>query len=70
MLTAKSIVDAGLELEGWVANRMDPDCELQDENVAALLERLPAPLLADIGYAGENRAALESEASRINLADA
>lgn len=66
LLTASAIMKSGLRFEGWVANRMDPDCEQQDENVAALRERLPAPLLADLDYA-ENKASLESQASRINL---
>ena len=66
LLTAAAIRDSGLPLAGWVANRMHPDCERQDENVAALLERLPAPLLADIAYA-EEKSARDLQAGRINL---
>ena len=40
-------------LAGWVANRIDKDCENPDDNVLALQERLDAPLLADFGYAGD-----------------
>ena len=47
LLTAQAIRAAGLSLAGWVANRIDPDCACQDENVAALCQRLSAPLLAD-----------------------
>ncbi len=46
LLTAESIHNHGLTLAGWVANLIDPDFQRQDDNVAALEERIPAPLLA------------------------
>lgn len=45
LLTADAIRSRGLELYGWVANRIDPAFERCDENIAALQERLDAPLL-------------------------
>lgn len=45
LLTAAAIRSCGLELVGWVANQVDPQFELCDENVAALQARLHAPLL-------------------------
>jgi dethiobiotin synthetase len=51
---------------GWVANRIDPGCEQQDGNVAALIERLPAPLLADLAYSAD-AALLEEQAAQIKL---
>ena len=46
LLTADAIRKSGLWLAGWVANRVDPQCQYPDELVAALGERLPAALLA------------------------
>ena len=40
----------GLVLVGWVANRIDPAMQAQDDNIAWLQRRLAAPLLADIPY--------------------
>jgi dethiobiotin synthetase len=51
LLTAASIAHAGLPLAGWVANAIDPGMSAREENVAALAERLPAPLLGCIPYA-------------------
>ena len=53
LLTAEAVRAAGLVLEGWVANHVDPAFACADENVAALARRLHAPLLARIEY-GEN----------------
>jgi len=50
LLSAQAIFGRGLQLAGWVANRIDPAMEAADDNVAALAERLPAPLAADIGW--------------------
>ncbi|QJE00070.1 dethiobiotin synthase [Massilia forsythiae] len=48
LLTAEAIVARGLVLAGWVANLADPDMRFVDENVAALQQRMPAPLLGRI----------------------
>jgi dethiobiotin synthetase len=48
LLTAAAIRRSGLVLSGWVANRLDSDCARVEENIAALRERLDAPLLADL----------------------
>jgi len=45
LLTAEAIQQRGLELAGWVANTADPAMLRFDENVAALRQRLTAPLL-------------------------
>jgi len=50
LLTADAIAAADLGLAGWVANHVDPDMAAADENVAALEERLPAPLIARVGF--------------------
>lgn len=53
LLTAEAIAARGLNLAGWVANRLDPDMAAYDENLAALADRLPAPLLAEIPHMAE-----------------
>ena len=46
LLTARAIAAAGLPLAGWIANGIDPEMAVPDENVEALRTRLRAPLLA------------------------
>ena len=48
LLTAEAIIARGLVLAGWVANRVDPDMRFADENIAALEQRMPAPLLGRV----------------------
>lgn len=48
LLTAQAIVARGLRLAGWVANIVDPQMLYPDENIAALRDRLSAPLLGCI----------------------
>ena len=43
----------GLVLAGWVANRVDPSMACADESVAAIAERLPAPMLADLAFGSQ-----------------
>jgi len=50
LLTAEAIRARGLALAGWVANRVDPEMDAVDENIAFLRARLGAPLLADVPY--------------------
>jgi dethiobiotin synthetase len=50
LLSALAIRARGLILAGWVANRIDPAMREGDANVATLAERLPAPLVGDIGW--------------------
>jgi dethiobiotin synthetase len=51
LLTAQAIEAAGLPFAGWIANAIDPVMTVRDENVAALRERLAAPLLGRLPYA-------------------
>jgi dethiobiotin synthetase len=48
LLTAEAIIARGLVLAGWVANLVDPDMRFVDENISALEQRLPAPLLGRV----------------------
>ena len=50
LLTQEAILARGLQLAGWVANRVDPDMLRFDENLAELSERLDAPLLGIVPY--------------------
>lgn len=40
----------GLVLAGWIANRIDPAMPAAGASVAALVARLPAPLVADLAW--------------------
>lgn len=51
LLTAEAIAARGLNLAGWVANRIDPAMARFEENLEALRQRLPAPLLGVIPHA-------------------
>jgi dethiobiotin synthetase len=48
LLTFEAITARGLVLAGWVANEIDPDMRFADENIEALLLRIPAPLLGRV----------------------
>lgn len=48
LLTEQAIAARGLELAGWIANRIDAQMPRFDENLASLKERIKAPLLGVI----------------------
>lgn len=50
LLSAAAIEAAGVAFAGWVANRLEPNCEAVDETVAALQARLSVPCLGDLHY--------------------
>jgi dethiobiotin synthetase len=50
LLTAEAIAARGLQLVGWVANIVDPAMQHAPANVAALIGRLPAPLLGCVPH--------------------
>ena len=50
LLTADAVRGAGLMLAGWIANAIDPHMPVRDENVAALEQRLDAPLLGRLPH--------------------
>ncbi len=57
LLTAEAIHARGLTLAGWVANRIDPEMQAQEENIAYLREHLKAPLWADVARMAQPRPA-------------
>ena len=50
LLTAQAIRARGLELAGWVANRIDPAMPEAAANVATLARMLAVPLIADLSW--------------------
>ncbi len=48
LLTVEAVVARGLVLAGWVANEIDPAMNFVDENIEALAQRIPAPLLGRV----------------------
>ena len=50
LLTAEAVQSVGLPLAGWVANQIDPQMLDFDENVHALQQRLPCPLLGVLPF--------------------
>jgi dethiobiotin synthetase len=50
LLTATAIMHAGLPLAGWIANSIEPEPAWAKENIQALRERLPMPLLGVVPY--------------------
>ncbi|OXX72992.1 dethiobiotin synthase [Vibrio sp. V19_P1S1T109] len=50
ILTAESIIADGLNIVGWVANRVNPGTEHYAEIIAMLESRIPAPKLGEIPY--------------------
>lgn len=48
LLTQESILSRGLHIAGWVANRIAPQMQAQEDNIAYLREHLKAPLWADV----------------------
>jgi len=50
LMTAGSIRAAGLNLVGWVANRIDPNMPVIEENIATLKAMIKAPCIADVAW--------------------
>ena len=61
LLTIEAIVARGLVLAGWVANQVDPDMAYFDENIEALAQRIPAPMLGRVPYLSNPSAAAAAE---------
>ena len=50
LLTADAIAASGLPLAGWIANEIDAAMPALEENIVALQQRLPAPLLGRLPF--------------------
>lgn len=53
LLTAEAIRARGVNLIGWVANRIEPAFDLCEENIAAIAARIGAPLLLRMPWFAE-----------------
>jgi len=53
-LTARAIIDDGLELAGWIANFLDPEFAEPEANERTLERLLPAPKVGRMTPSGEN----------------
>jgi dethiobiotin synthetase len=53
LLTVESIKLNGLKVAGWVANQIDADMAVFDENIATLEKMLPAPCLGVVPFMPE-----------------
>ncbi len=51
MLTVREIERSGCRLLGWVANCIEPDMALLEDNIADLRQRISAPCLGVVPYA-------------------
>ncbi len=70
LLTAAAIQAADVQFAGWIANRLDPACEAEDETVASLRERLAAPCLGEVDYiAGERSVAEQFSGIRLPVTE-
>jgi dethiobiotin synthetase len=65
LLSMESIRRSGIELAGWVANRVDPEMLAAEQNLKSLQARISAPLLGIIPY--HRRPSGESVARHIIL---
>jgi len=50
LLTVDAIQQSGNQLTGWVANIIDPEMLMTDENILALKNRIRAPLLGTLPF--------------------
>ncbi len=53
LLTQEAIAARGLQLAGWVANRIDPQMAQSDANITTLRQHLTAPLLGILPFMAE-----------------
>ena len=61
LLTVEAIDARGLTLSGWVANVLDNKMSVLQENIAALRERIAAPLLGAVPHMAQPDARAAAE---------
>jgi dethiobiotin synthetase len=52
LLTAAQVERDGMPLKGWIANHVDPDMQVQSENMTTLQALMPCPLLGVMRWCG------------------
>ena len=65
LLTARSILADGAPLLGWVANCVDPEMQLLEQNISTLQQLIPAPLLGIIPFLIDISPALIAKSLRL-----
>lgn len=55
LLTAAQIERDGMPLKGWIANHVDPDMQVQAENLQTLRQLVPAPLMGILPWSNSVR---------------
>lgn len=60
LLTAEAVTRRGLRLAGWVANRIDAEMPVYEENLQTLRQRLAAPCLGVLPWLGPQATAAEA----------
>jgi dethiobiotin synthetase len=53
LLTVEAMQSRGLSLAGWIANEVDPDVAMFEENVRSLQQRIAAPCLSVVRWQGD-----------------
>ena len=61
LLTVESIQRDGLKLAGWVANRIDGDMDVYEENVETLHAMIQAPCLGEVPFLSDPTAEQAAE---------
>jgi dethiobiotin synthetase len=54
LLTAGRIRQDGIKLKGWIANHVDPDMQVQSENLKTLQALMPCPLLGILPWTNQS----------------
>ena len=60
LLTIELIKARGLNLAGWVANEIDPNMSMFEDNLSSLQQRISAPCLGVVRWQGQANLALAS----------
>ena len=55
LLTVEAIQARGLSLHGWVANQIDPNFDMFQENLSSLQQRIAAPCLSVVRWSEQAR---------------
>lgn len=69
LLTAQAIAARGLILAGWVANCVEENMPMLDENIAVLQQRITAPLLGVVPYQAQPDTKVAANFLNLNLLD-
>jgi dethiobiotin synthetase len=54
LLTAGRIRQDGIKLKGWIANHVDPDMQVQSENLKTLQALMPCPMLGILPWTNQS----------------